>query len=234
MTEHATAEALTPKSKKHVVLLIIGILTTITAQCFKVHNPSAYTLGGLLASVLIQPVSYFVILGIVSLVVAAIRRNVRKYWLPILSWVFLIAGLFDIVVAGYTEFVLRPKIDKGIERLIRSGKLQVSGQSTGTQIADPDRRLLGHWASEDDLTHLYFGQKALVIVNLDNRKDVSYEIVESNPQEQLVRFSVSGADYVSHTRTMYFLENDSAWQVTESSIGTFKSKLRYVGPEQSP
>lgn len=227
MTEQISPKVRKTKTKKHIVLLIIGIIATITAQCFKMHNPSAYTLGGLLAFILIQPVSYFVILSIIGLIVAAIRRNIRKFWFPILAWLFLVAGLFDIVIGGFNEFVLRPKANQAIEELVRSGKLEVPE-------FDPRECILGHWSSVDDSTHLYFASQGLIVLNLGQRKDVTYEIIDSNSKEQWVKFKVSGADYDPHTRTMYYLGDGFAWQIVESPFGKFKSHFKYVGPEQSP
>ena len=228
MTEQISPKVRKTKTKKHVVLLIIGIIATITAQCFKMHNPSAYTLGGILAFILIQPVSYFVILSIISLIVAAIRRNIRKFWFPILAWLFLVAGLFDIAIGGFNELVLRPKANQAIEELVQSGKLEVPE-------FDPRERILGHWSSEDDLTHQYFGpNNHLIIVNLGQQKAVKYSIEDFSAIEGWIKFSVSGADYDPHTRTMYFLGDRTAWEVIESSFGKFKTKLKYVGTEESP
>ncbi|MBL7152320.1 MAG: hypothetical protein ISS79_01280 [Phycisphaerae bacterium] len=228
MTEQISPTVCKKKTKKHIVLLIIGIIATITAQCFKMHNPSAYTLGGLLAFILIQPVSYFVILSIIGLIIAAIRRNIRKFWFPILAWLFLVAGLFDIVIGGFNEFVLRPKANQAIEELVRSGKLEVPE-------FDPRERILGHWSSEDDLTHQYFGpNNHLIIVNLGQQKAVKYSIKDFSVIERWIKFNVSGADYDPHTRTMHFLGDGTAWQVIESSFGKFKTKLKHVGPEESP
>lgn len=228
MTEQISQKVCKTKTKKHIVLLIVGIIATITAQCFKMHNPSAYTLGGLLAFILIQPVSYFVILSIVALIVAAIRRNIRKFLFPILAWLFFVAGLFDIVIGGFTEFVLRPKANQAIEELVRSGKLEVPE-------FDPRRRILGHWSSVDDLTHQYFGpNNRLIIVNLGQQKDVKYFIEDFSVIERWIKFKVSGTNYDLHTRTMHFLGDGFAWQVVESSFGKFKSHFKYVGPEQSP
>ena len=228
MTEQISPKVRKTKTKKHIVLLIIGIIATITAQCFEMHNPSAYTLGGLLAFILIQPVSYFVILSIVALIVAAIRRNIRKFWFPILAWLFLVAGLFDIVIGGFNEFVLRPKANQAIEELVRSGKLEVPE-------FDPREHILGHWSSEDDLTHQYFGpNNHLIIVNLGQQKAVKYSIENFSVIERWIKFNVSGADYDPHIRTMYFIGDETAWQTIESSFGKFRSKLKHVGPEQSP
>lgn len=228
MTEQISPKICKTKTQKHIVLLIVGVIATITAQCFKMYNPSAYTFGGLLAFILIKPVSYFVILSIVALIVAAIRINIRKFWFPILAWMFLVAGLFDIVVGGFNEFVLRPKANQAIEELVRSGKLELAE-------FDPRERILGHWSSEDDLTHQYFGpNNHLIIVNLGQQKAVKYSIEDFSVIERWIKFDVSGADYDPHTRTMYFLGDGTAWQVIESSFGKFKTKLKHVGPEQSP
>ena len=224
--EYEMKEQHTPKRIKYIILLIIGILATIIAKCFQMHNPSAYTVGGIIGFVLVQPISYFVILGIVALVVAAIRKNIKKYWFPLLAWLFLIAGLFDIVVGGYNEFVLHPQVNQAIEELVRSGKVEVPD-------LDPRVRILGHWTSEDDLTHLYFGpNNDLIIINLGLRKDIEYSIENFSVLEQWVKFSVSGADYEPHTRTMYFLDDGTAWQIIETSFGNFRSKFKHVAEQK--
>jgi len=228
MSEQISPKVCKTKTKKHVVLILIGISATITAQCFRMHNPNAYTLGGLIGFVLSQPVSYFVILSIISLIVAAIRRNIRKLWFPTLAWLFLLAGLFDIVVGGFTEFVLRPKVNQSIEELVQSGKIEVPD-------FDPRVSILGHWSSEDDLTHQYFSpNNNLIIVNLGQQKSVRYFIEDFSVIERWIKLNVSGADYDPHTRTMYFLGDGTAWQILESSFGQFKTKLKHVGPEESP
>lgn len=117
------------RGSKHAVLLAVGILATIIAQCFKIHHPGAYTVGALLACVLIQPVSYFAILSIVALVVGGIRKSARKYWFPTLAWLFFIAGLFDVVVGGWTEFVVRPRIDKDIAAIVQGLDTRDIGES---------------------------------------------------------------------------------------------------------
>ncbi|MFA5239549.1 MAG: hypothetical protein WC476_07585 [Phycisphaerae bacterium] len=228
MSEQISPKVCKTKTKKHVVLILIGISTTITTQCFKMHNASAYTLGGLIGFVLSQLVLYSAILSIISLIVAAIHRNIRKLWFPTLAWLFLLAGLFDIVVGGFTEFVLRPKANQAIEGLVRSGKLEVPQ-------FDPRERILGHWSSEDNLTHKYFGpNNNLIIVNLGQRKDLKYRIEDFSVIERRIEFSVSGADYDPHKRMIYFLDDGTAWEIVESSLGHFKAKLKHVGPEESP
>jgi hypothetical protein len=209
------------------MLLAVGIIATVIAQCFGIRNPNAYTVGALAAVALSQPIAYFVVLGIVALIVAAIRRNVKRFWFPVLAWLFLLAGLFDIVVKGYTDLILRPQIDQGIQELIKNGKVDLSQQAE----QDLHSRLRGHWASPDDFTHLYFAEQSLTVVNLGQRKDVTYRILGSNVAEQTIRFEVSGADYTPHTRTMVFLGDGTAWQVLG---GAFKSKFKYVGKEESP
>jgi hypothetical protein len=230
MTEQ-TPDTRKSKRKKHVVLLVMGIIMTMIAQRFKMHNPSTDMLGfgERIAYILFQPpVSYFVVLSIVALISSAISRNIRKFWFPVLAWLFLAAGIFDIVVGGFNEFVLLPRINQNIEELVRSGKLKVPE-------FDPRERILGHWSSEDNLTHQYFDpNNHLIIINLGQRKDVKYSIEDFSVIERWIKFNVSGADYEPHTRTVYFLGDGTALVVSESSLGKLQTKLKHMGAEQSP
>lgn len=229
--EQEMKEQQTPNRTKYVIFLIIGLLATIIAECFEMYNPSAYTVGGLLGFFLVKPVSYFVILGIVALVIAAICKSIKKYWFPILAWLLLIAGLFDIVVGGFTEFVLRPKANQAVEELVRSGKLEVPD-------LDPRERLIGHWifVNPNEEAELYFGTQSVVKIRLGRRNDGSYKILDSNSAEQWVRFEISGGDYTyrPHIRTMYYLGDGFAYLAAESPDGEYRWHVKYVGPEQSP
>jgi hypothetical protein len=86
------------------------------------YNPNAYTAGGLLVFFLIKPVAYFVILGFVALIIASICKKVKTYWLPILAWLFFIAGMFDVLAGGYTRYILQPRI----QELIRTRALDIN------------------------------------------------------------------------------------------------------------
>ena len=227
MKEESQPDRQPSKRKKHVALLVLGVGMTLIAESFDIRKPSAYTAGALAFIFLSRPIIYFMILGIVALIVAAIRKSVRRFWFPVLAWLFLATGIFDIVVGGYTNLILRPQIDQGIQELVESGKLDLSQQPEQDLLS----RLRGHWASPDDLTHLYFGDQTLIVVNLGQRKDVMYRVTESDPHEKSITFEVSGADYTPHTRTMYFLADGTAWQVLG---GAFKSKMKYMGKEETP
>jgi hypothetical protein len=74
----------------------------------------------------------------------------------------------------------------------------------------------------------------LIIVNLGQKKAVQYSIADFNVVERWIKFNVSGADYDTHTRTMYFLGDGTAYQVIESSFGKFKTELKYMGSEEYP
>jgi hypothetical protein len=222
----AQEKKLKTKTKKYIVFFSIGIITTIIAQCFRIRNPSIYTLGGLIGFIVSPLIPYFVILGIISLIIAAIRRNIRKYWFPAISWLFFAAGLVDIVFCGFSEFVLEPKINRTVEELVRSGTLSE---------LDPRERILGHWSSEDGFTHLYFGSNNdLSIINLNQLKKVKYSVEDFSAAKSWIKFNVSSEDYESHTRTIYFLGKETMLEIVELSFGKLKSELRYVGPEQSP
>lgn len=218
-----------PKRTRYIIFFAIGILTTIIGRCFEIHNWSANAVAYNLGRISGPLISYFAILGSIALVVAALRGSIKKYWFCTLAWLFLVAGLFDIVVKGYTEFVLRPQLVEAVEDLARTGKLDLGRD------LDPRQRLIGHWASEDDLTHLFYSSKRLTIVNLGLRKDATYEVLDFSVMEHWIRYNVSGAGFDTHERTMHYLGDGTAWQVSEiPGIGPVKSKLKYMGPEQSP
>jgi len=221
------------KAPKQFWFLFFGFLFYITDFLIdpSVYFPSSggrgYTLGAMIfIFIMWPPVLATLILGIPCLVVAVCRRNYRKCLL-VFSILFFAAGLVQAGGAILTKSVLEPKIHESIDQLVREGKLELPDR-------DPREKLLGPWASEDDLTHFYFSSQGLIIVNLGQRKDVKYSIKDFSVIEGWIKFDVFGADYVPHTRTMYFLGDDIAWEVMESSLGQFKSKLKYVGPEQSP
>lgn len=111
------------RAARYVSLLSIGILATCVGSLLQLHNPSAYTVGGLLGFFLAPLVGYSLILGAIALVVAAFRRSIKRYWFPALAWLFLLAGLFDVAAKGYMEFILRPQLDAKIRTLVDNGKL---------------------------------------------------------------------------------------------------------------
>lgn len=125
MTEEPQPDAQLSKRKKHVVVLVLGLFMTAVAEGFALRNPSAYTAGALAVIFLSRPIIYFVILGIIALIVSAVRRSVKKYCFPILAWLFFAAGVVDIVVGGYTNLILRPQLDRDIQDLTESGKLDL-------------------------------------------------------------------------------------------------------------
>lgn len=221
------------KPPKQFWFLFFGFLFYLT-DCLidpSVYFPSSggrgYTLGGMIGVfVTWPPVLAMLIIGIPCLLIALCRRNYRKCLL-VFSILFFAAGLIRAGGTILTRCILQPKIHQQIDQLVRDGKMELPDR-------DPRENLLGHWVSEDDLTHLYFSAQGLIIVNLGQQKDVKYSIEDFSVIEGWIKFDVSGADYVPHTRTMYFLGDGTAWQVMESSLGQFKSKLKYVGPEQSP
>ncbi len=129
-----------PARKKHVILLLVGIFSTIIAQCFGIPNPNAYTVAAIALLIFGQPIAYFIILGAVSLVVAAIRRNVKKYWFPLLAWLFLFAGLFDVAGMGYTRFVLQPQIDQGVQEILRKNKMEATRRYAIGQVVTANGR----------------------------------------------------------------------------------------------
>jgi len=221
------------KPTKKFWFLFFGFLFYLTGCLLdpSVYFPSSsgrgYTLGGMFGVFLTwPPVLTILIIGIPCLLVAVCRHNYQKCLL-VFSILFFAAGSIRAGSTMLTTCVLQPKIHQQIDQLVRERKLELPER-------DPREKLLGHWVSEDNLTHFYFSSQGLIIVNLGQRKDVKYSIEDFSVIEGWIKFSVSGADYVPHKRTMHFLGDGTAWQVMESSLGQLKSKLKYVGPEQSP
>ena len=221
------------KSTKPFWFLSFGIILYF-ADCLlipAVYFPSSggrgYTLGAMLFIFFMwPPILAAIILGLPCLVIGLAWDRYTKCFL-VFAILFFAAGLVEAGGTAMDRFILEPKLRQQINELVSEGILDIPDH-------DPREKLLGHWASEDSITHFYFSSHNLIIVNFGQEKEVTYEILESNSKEQWVKFNVSGADYVRHTRTMYFLGDGIAWQVTESSLGNWKSKFKRVGPEESP
>ena len=99
MNEQSQSDNQSSKRKKHIVLLVLGLFMTVIADRF-LHgfpNPNAYTAGALAFIFLSKPIIYFIILSLIALVVAAIRKSVKQFWFPTLAWLFLVAGAIDII-----------------------------------------------------------------------------------------------------------------------------------------
>jgi uncharacterized paraquat-inducible protein A len=111
------------KSKKYWALFLIGIATTLIAQFIDLENPETYAIGGLIAVGVAQLIPYFIILGFLSLIATAIRGGIKKFWFPVLAWLFFISGIVDIVVYSYKEFIMEPRSTVIMEELIRNGKI---------------------------------------------------------------------------------------------------------------
>jgi len=108
------------------LLLIVGVIITIIIKYLGIKVPSAYTPAAILTSIAIPLISYFVILGILAVIISAVKRSIRQHWFAVLAWLFFIAGMFDLVVGGYNVFILRPKLERDIASLVESGALDNS------------------------------------------------------------------------------------------------------------
>lgn len=85
---------------KYWTLLIIGVAITVIVQLFAIRDAnSSYAALKAFA----YPLAYFVILGLIALIVGAIRRDVRRHSFPTLAWLFLVAALFSVVAGDYTR-----------------------------------------------------------------------------------------------------------------------------------
>jgi hypothetical protein len=90
-------KAFIQKRKIYIIVLVIGALAAIIGQYIGIINPSAHTLISL---IVFTPIIYFIPLGILAFFVAVICRNVKRFWFPILAWLFLICGVCTIFMPG--------------------------------------------------------------------------------------------------------------------------------------
>jgi hypothetical protein len=204
-------------NKRHKLFLIVGLTTIIISRLIIYNTYDSFLAFSIFT--IIQLISYSLILSVIALIVALIRRNIKRYWFPCFALLALFAGIFDVCVKSYTAFYLEPRINQGIDELFKNGKIDLPE-------FDPRERLLGHWASEDKLTHFYFKSDGILkIDNLNNPQNVKYETLEFSASEGWIEISVSGADYAPHTRKIIFIDKNSAWQIVETEYGNFKSKI---------
>jgi hypothetical protein len=108
--QQRTSGATNSKRPLHVVLLLVGICTTVLAQLLSSFN---------VVNLVIQPITYSVILGLVALGIAGARGNARKFWFRTFAWLFFVAGLFDVVVQGYLTLYVRPQLDRALAEVLQ-------------------------------------------------------------------------------------------------------------------
>lgn len=99
------------------LLLAVGLLVSLIAELLAIRTPGAYTRAALACALLSRPIVYFLVLGVVSLGVASLVGSVKTHWFPTMAWLFFIAAVFDLVVIGYAECVLRPRVEEEVAQL---------------------------------------------------------------------------------------------------------------------
>lgn len=88
------------RRRVHIRLLSIGVVATVAGQCFALWGREGYALSWYVFRPLLQPVFYTVILGVIALLYAAIRTDIKRHWLPAMAWLFFLAGGVDLVFWG--------------------------------------------------------------------------------------------------------------------------------------
>lgn len=101
--------------KNTIIVLVVGISLTIIGKLIGLDDYNDYTIGGLIASILISVVSYAAILGLFSVIFAWIRKDIKKYWLPCFAWLFLIAGTVDCVAQSYIAYASQKIMNISLE-----------------------------------------------------------------------------------------------------------------------
>jgi len=93
-------------SRKHWSLLIVGAVSTSIMGFLSIRVLSDYTPAAIMMLIVLPLFTYSVILGFIALIIALVRRSIRKHWFVAFAWLFFIAGMSEIAVKGYTVFVL--------------------------------------------------------------------------------------------------------------------------------
>jgi hypothetical protein len=155
--------------------------------------------------------------GITKLTGTPFMKLNRKYRLAVLVLLFIIVGLFVIVIKPSNVFIRnqQPKELTGLKGL--------------------HERLLGHW--ESDHAHHYFSKDKIVEVSFERTQYFEYKIIDSNQDEEWIKFNVSWVDSIHPLmKTMYFLENGVAREITEIYGDSFHHIriFKYVDSKQSP
>ena len=86
--------------QKHVIILIVGMVLAIISRTLGLNYPGGYTTGYFVVYFGMHLIIYSVVLSIVALIIAGVRRNIRKYMFPVFAWLYLSAGLLDIIARG--------------------------------------------------------------------------------------------------------------------------------------
>ena len=101
------------KATSHQLALAAGIGFVCLTELFHLGHASVSVVA---TDVFARLVIYCVILGGIAGLCAACDRN-KKLWFPVMAWLFLVAGTFDVVASGVHEFIVRPKVESVIEDL---------------------------------------------------------------------------------------------------------------------
>ncbi len=97
MQEENTSQETPKKFRKYIVFLFIGVFVRIIAIYIEDRSISKCTIPSLIIYFLWYLIPYLFIFGLIALIVSQRMGGVTKYWLPVLAWLFLIFGLFNIV-----------------------------------------------------------------------------------------------------------------------------------------
>jgi len=81
-------------------------------------NPVSFdSLGYHLASVIIQLISYSIVLIAIAAVIAAVMGKFKTHTLLIFGWLFLAGALLDLGVVAFRKFVVAPHVRRILEQM---------------------------------------------------------------------------------------------------------------------
>ncbi len=140
MNEENTSQKTHKKNWKYILLLFIGVLIIITAIYIETGNLYKYDIPVVIGYILCYLLLWFFGLGLIALIASRIMGDVKKYWLTVFTWLFLIVVLFDTATElsnklsyNYKKFAF----NRDIKKLLKLRKQIKSQKGILTHIGGP-------------------------------------------------------------------------------------------------
>ncbi len=113
-----TKSTKTPISKRslNIALVVAGCIFASVALLLSAPL-YLYTTDGIIGLIMRRILVYAGVLGAVAVIVAAIRKDIRKHWFPAFAWLFILASVFSLATSCYVRFVVAPSVNSAIDGL---------------------------------------------------------------------------------------------------------------------
>ena len=135
MQEEKTSQRTHKKNWKYILLLFIGVFITITAIEIETGNLYKYNIHFVIGYILCYLLLCFFGIGLIALIASKIMSDVKKYWFPIFSWLFLILVVFDIGIKPIKNIIYKNTVNK-LSYLMDSSSVPSEQEASGPNPPD--------------------------------------------------------------------------------------------------